>query len=154
MYRDIPHLLTGRAFAHLDIDDRNRRWSAEFSIPWTSLPDFEGPAPEGLTMRTNFYRCDRPADDEVRTVAWSPVHGGSFHQPDKFGQIRLVAASESRNRRDRIREGTGAGTGEESARGERSGSGEPRRLLEYEQIRINQPVLPRQLAPAGTGIQR
>jgi hypothetical protein len=93
MYRDIPHLLTGRAFAHLDIDDRDRRWSAEFRIPWTSLPDFEGPSSEGLTMRTNFYRYDRPADDEVRTVAWSPVHGGSFHQPDMVGQIRLVAVN-------------------------------------------------------------
>ncbi|MBN1945599.1 MAG: carbohydrate-binding family 9-like protein [Bradymonadales bacterium] len=74
-------------------DDRDRRWSAEFAIPWRSLPDFGPRARGGEILRGNFYRYDRTADGETLTAAWSPVFGGSFHQPDKFGEIVLVNGS-------------------------------------------------------------
>jgi hypothetical protein len=71
-------------------DDRDRRWTAELRIPWASLPDFGPRASSGDRLRVNFYRYERPREGDPLTVAWSPVYGGSFHQPDKFGELVLV----------------------------------------------------------------
>lgn len=71
-----------------DREQPDTRWSVEIRIPWNSLPDFDAPI-AGTEIRANFYRFDRPADARVSTSAWSPVFGGSFHQPDKFGIIVL-----------------------------------------------------------------
>ncbi len=69
-----------------DREDRDRSWSAELRIPLTSIPGL-APAPpnDGDAMRVNFYRYDRPDAETTRTAAWSPIGGGSFHQPRRFG---------------------------------------------------------------------
>lgn len=90
-----------------DRDRRDNRWTAELRIPWSGLPDFEGPPADGTVISANFYRYDRPADGRVLTAAWSPVHGGSFHQPDKFGRIRLTGAP-APTEPDDSSEGTGS----------------------------------------------
>ena len=94
------------------VEDRSRRdnrWSIELRIPWSSLPDFEGPPGDGTVISANFYQYDRPSDGSTLTSAWTPVHGGSFHQPDKFGQIMLVDREAVRGDQDRTpAEGTGA----------------------------------------------
>ena len=117
--RDLPvaraHVVEGMEVGHYvngTVEDRSRRdtrWSVELRIPWSSLPDFEGPPAEGMAIGANFYQYDRPDDGRTLTSAWSPVHGGSFHQPDKFGQIVLVDREAVRTPRDRSnQEGTGA----------------------------------------------
>lgn len=74
-------------------DDRDRSWTAELKIPMASLPSFiDLPPSNGDTIRLNFYRYDRSNDDPTRYLAWSPVGGGSFHQPDRFGIGRFQGA--------------------------------------------------------------
>ncbi len=89
-----------------DRDRRDNRWSVEIRIPWTSLPDFEGPAEVGTSISVNFYRYDRPAEGAALTAAWNPVRRGTFHQPDKFGAIILVEGQAPRPRPG-VLEGTG-----------------------------------------------
>jgi hypothetical protein len=40
----------------------------------------------------NFYRYDRPSNGEVNTLAWSPIGGGSFHKPERFGVATFTGA--------------------------------------------------------------
>lgn len=76
-------------------DDRDRSWTAEVRIPLDSVPGLREATHEGGVMGGNFYRYDRPADGEARTVAWSPVGGGTFHNPSRFGVVRFEAAPEA-----------------------------------------------------------
>jgi hypothetical protein len=93
-----------------DREDRDRTWTVEARIPWTSLPGFaSGPPAPGRRSRANFYRYDRPGTDPARTVAWSPVGAGTFHRPDRFGILTFAAPP-----RDVV-EGSGEGSGEGSA---------------------------------------
>jgi len=130
-------------------DDTDRRWSAEFRIPWASLPDIGTPT-AGTVVPANFYRYDRSAEGDVTTAAWAPVFGGSFHQPDKFGHIRLtdeVAASRRPGDRDEGEQGRVA-PGEENSRGR---EGIP--ALQRRQLRARQPVLPSTVQPTAREIE-
>ena len=74
-------------------DDRDRSWSVEVRIPLTSLPGLANTPPRnGDQIRANFYRYDRngatpeaPDSGTTVTAAWSPVGGGTFHNPERFG---------------------------------------------------------------------
>ena len=68
---------------------REGRWSGLVTIPLAPLCGGEIPA----TWRANFYRIDRGARDEF--TAWSPTLSDppDFHVPERFGVLRLAAAS-------------------------------------------------------------
>jgi hypothetical protein len=71
---------------------RPGRWSAFVTIPLAPLCPAEIPE----TWRANFYRIDRGASgrpDEF--TAWSPTFSEppDFHVPERFGILRLAAAS-------------------------------------------------------------
>jgi len=76
--------------------DRDRSWSAEVRIPFSSLEGLENIPPEnGDTMRVNFYRYDR-SGQEVTTVSWTPVGQGTFHNPARFGEITFRGTPQER----------------------------------------------------------
>lgn len=79
-----------------DRSDRDRSWTAELRIPLSSVPGLTLPITEQTTALANFYRYDRPEGGEVATAAWSPVGGGSFHNPPRFGVLsfEMPAADE------------------------------------------------------------
>jgi len=88
--------------AHVNgtVEDReqvDRRWSVEIRIPWNALPDASTPA-VGDEIAANFFRFDRSQDARAAVSIWSPVFGGSFHQPDKFGTIVLSDRTPGRQR--------------------------------------------------------
>jgi hypothetical protein len=65
-------------------------WSAELSIPFTSL---NGQLPAaGSEWRANFARIDRPPGVERELSAWSPTHLATFHVPERFGVLQFVAS--------------------------------------------------------------
>ena len=68
---------------------REGRWSAALTIPLAPLCGGEIP----LVWRANFYRIDRGNPDEHS--AWSPTLADppDFHVPERFGILRLPAAS-------------------------------------------------------------
>ena len=72
-----------------DRTDRDVYWSVEMRIPWASIPGVRPPPGNDTSLRVNFYRYDRPARGGVITSAWSPVGGGTFHRPDRFGRFVL-----------------------------------------------------------------
>ncbi|MAE66829.1 MAG: hypothetical protein CMJ18_21430 [Phycisphaeraceae bacterium] len=67
----------------------NERWVAEIAIPWQ--PFSGGPVKEGEIWRLNVCRNRRAGSDKVEFTNWS-VCGGGFHNPQRFGRIRFVAA--------------------------------------------------------------
>ena len=74
-------------------DDEDRAWFAELRIPLASIPSMGNVPPrDGDTVRVNFYRYDRPSNGEVNTLAWSPIGGGSFHKPERFGVATFTGA--------------------------------------------------------------
>lgn len=74
-----------------DASEPDRSWTAEVRIPWTSLPDADQvlPLENGREFRLNFYRYDRSTGRPTTYYAWSPIGGGSFHKPERFGVARL-----------------------------------------------------------------
>lgn len=77
-------------------EDRDIYWSIEMAIPWSEIPDLQGPPNNAMTLRANLYRYDRPSDDETFATAWAPVGRGSFHQPERFATISLSGRPEDR----------------------------------------------------------
>lgn len=70
------------------IDSAHKVWYAEMRIPISSI---DARHPEaGLEMRANFYRCQGPEPGR-KYIAWQPTHAASFHVPEAFGRLRLVA---------------------------------------------------------------
>ena len=106
-------------------DDEDTSWTVEMRIPISSLPNVGNlPPRDGDQIRVNFYRYDRPDEETVRTAAWSPVGGGSFHNPDRFGVATFRGTARSRQRpRD---QGAGAEGSGESAEAE--GDNQPLRV--------------------------
>jgi hypothetical protein len=69
-------------------DERAGRWWAILIIPWMGLvPDGDLPA----TWRANFYRIERPRDEEPEFSCWSPTmtEPADFHKPAFFGTLHL-----------------------------------------------------------------
>ena len=79
-------------------------------IPLNGVPSLATPVENGATMSVNFYRYNRPADQEHPvTSAWSVVGPGSFHNPPRFGVATFVGAPE------RVAESSGEGSGAAAA---------------------------------------
>lgn len=62
-------------------------WTAEISIPFKSLGSVQ-PC-EGKPWRANFYRIDRPKNEQWELSAWSPTGEPRFHVQRKFGRIEF-----------------------------------------------------------------
>jgi hypothetical protein len=63
-------------------------WSAEWAIPFASLPGGRAPRP-GERWRANFFRIDAAAGGQYS--AWSPTFADppDFHVPDRFGIVEF-----------------------------------------------------------------
>jgi LmbE family N-acetylglucosaminyl deacetylase len=66
--------------------DTDKNWSVEMAIPFAGLvKNFDPDQLKDFNWRINFYRISEDGIP-LRYMAWSPTQG-SFHQPEKFGQI-------------------------------------------------------------------
>lgn len=66
--------------------DTDKNWSVEIAIPFAGLvKNFDPNQLEDSTWKINFYRINEDGTP-LQYMAWSPTKG-SFHQPEKFGQI-------------------------------------------------------------------
>lgn len=90
------YALWNSGFEHAtQINSENHLWTAEMRIPVASMR--VEPLCAQHEWRINFYRCDGPGKgDARRMLCWSPLPrrapGGSFHQPDSFGELRFTAS--------------------------------------------------------------
>jgi hypothetical protein len=73
---------------HAGLNEAQQHWWAVLAIPWRSL-SFDLEPPEA--WRANFYRIERPQDEEAEFSCWSPVMTeiADFHRPAHFGILRL-----------------------------------------------------------------
>ena len=66
--------------------DTDQSWTVEIAIPFEELiKDYHPDKLKSYRWKINFYRLNQDASP-LRYIAWSPTQG-SFHQPDKFGEI-------------------------------------------------------------------
>ena len=70
------------------IDEQKRIWYGAMKIPWAALDDT--PPSVGKTLRVNFFRSQRPPYNR-KEIAWQPTMSETFHVPERFGVLRLVA---------------------------------------------------------------
>jgi Carbohydrate family 9 binding domain-like len=70
------------------IDDQAKIWYGAMKIPWTALD--ETPPSPGKTLRVNFFRSQGPRSNR-KEIAWQPTMSDTFHVPEQFGLLRLVA---------------------------------------------------------------
>lgn len=76
-------------FEHMArIDEAHHVWYAAVRIPFSAL-DMPAPA-AGKTFRMNLYRTEGPPND-AKEILWQPTMSDTFHVPQKFGLLRLVA---------------------------------------------------------------
>jgi len=65
-------------------------WSAEFAIPFASIPGADDPVPKpGDAWRFNLYRIDSPEPPALEFYAWSPTGANDYHRPWRFGWLRF-----------------------------------------------------------------
>ncbi len=73
-----------------DDGDEDRGWSAELSIPFSSMDRGGGTPPSvGDVWKVNFFRIDLTRKGK-RYSAWSPPLRGDFHALDRFGPVRFA----------------------------------------------------------------
>ncbi|HUO36296.1 MAG TPA: carbohydrate-binding family 9-like protein [Candidatus Acidoferrum sp.] len=72
------------------IDRGQKIWYGAMKIPMTAIAN--GPVQGGTRFRINFYRSQWAADGGKK-IMWQAVMNESFHTPDKFGILELVAPS-------------------------------------------------------------
>ena len=70
------------------IDEQTTIWYGAMKIPWTAL-DGTPPSP-GKTLRVNFFRSQGPRSNR-KEIVWQPTLSETFHVPERFGLLRLVA---------------------------------------------------------------
>jgi hypothetical protein len=70
------------------IDEQTKIWYGAMKIPWVALA--ETPPSPGKTLRVNFFRSQGPRSNR-KEIAWQPTLSESFHVPERFGLLRLVA---------------------------------------------------------------
>lgn len=75
----------GRAQSAVTVDRDRRIWTCEVRIPLEVLAAAR-PAP-GARWRLNLYRCDKANN---AYLAWRPTLTGSFHTPERFGELEFV----------------------------------------------------------------
>jgi len=75
-------------FEHLTrIDESKHTWYAALRIPFAAL----GVDPAVSTrFRVNFYRTEGPPQSATE-IMWQPVLSKTFHVPERFGLLQLVA---------------------------------------------------------------
>jgi hypothetical protein len=76
-------------FQHLArVDSERHIWYAAMKIPFARL---NTPSPHvGIVFRVNLFRTEGPPDHSVE-VLWQPTMSETFHVPEKFGLLKLVA---------------------------------------------------------------
>lgn len=73
--------------------DNDAFWSVELFVPFAAMPGFARRDDGSYTPTgVNLYRYDRPLDAPAEVSAWAPVGRGSFHQPARFGELRLITS--------------------------------------------------------------
>jgi hypothetical protein len=70
------------------IDEQAQIWYGAMKIPWAALDDT--PPSVGKTLRVNFFRSQGPLSNR-KEVAWQPTMSETFHVPERFGLLQLVA---------------------------------------------------------------
>jgi hypothetical protein len=70
------------------IDEQRKIWYGAMKIPWTALD--ETPPMASKTLRVNFFRSQGPLSNR-KEIAWQPTMSETFHVPERFGLLRLVA---------------------------------------------------------------
>lgn len=70
------------------IDPANKVWYGEMRIPFKSLSAI--PPVPGQIFRINLFRAQGPPPDQ-KLIAWQPTHQSTFHVPEAFGELHLVA---------------------------------------------------------------
>ena len=70
------------------IDEQTKTWYGAIKIPWAALD--ETPPSPGKTLRVNFFRSQGPRPN-CKEIAWQPTLSETFHVPERFGLLRLVA---------------------------------------------------------------
>jgi len=70
------------------IDEQAHIWYGAMKIPWAALDDT--PPSVGKTLRVNFFRSQGPLSNR-KEVAWQPTMSETFHVPERFGLLQLVA---------------------------------------------------------------
>lgn len=76
-------------FEHVTrIDESKHTWYAALRIPLGALS--VEPAIPGTRFRVNFYRTDGPPQSATQ-IMWQPVMSKTFHRPERFGLLQLVA---------------------------------------------------------------
>ena len=70
------------------IDAQKKIWYGAMKIPWTALD--ETPPMATKTLRVNFFRSQGPLSNR-KEIAWQPTMSETFHAPERFGLLRLVA---------------------------------------------------------------
>jgi len=71
------------------IDSQKHIWYAAMRIPLAAI-DTRPPVP-GNTLRLNLFRSQGPAE-HVQEITWQPPMSKTFHVPEKFGLLKLVAS--------------------------------------------------------------
>ena len=76
-------------FQHLArVDSERHLWYVAMKIPFAAL---DTPSPQaGTRFRVNLFRTEGPRDRSVE-VLWQPTMSETFHVPEKFGLLKLVA---------------------------------------------------------------
>ena len=70
------------------VDSERHIWYAAMKIPFARL---NTPSPHvGIVFRVNLFRTEGPPDHSVE-VLWQPTMSETFHVPEKFGLLKLVA---------------------------------------------------------------
>jgi len=70
------------------VDRKNHIWYAVMKIPFTAL---DTPQPKaGTKFRANLYRTEGPPD-KTKEILWQPTMSTTFHVPERFGLLTLVA---------------------------------------------------------------
>jgi len=88
-----PHHETGwvwnSGFEHqARIDSQHHVWFAALRIPFAAL---DTPNPKaGTTFRANLYRTEGPPK-RAKEIVWRPTMSETFHVPERFGLLKLVA---------------------------------------------------------------
>lgn len=70
------------------IDEINQIWYAVMRIPFAAL-DSRPPKP-GNTFRVNLFRTEG-APAQQKEIMWQPTMSQTFHVPERFGLLKLVA---------------------------------------------------------------
>ena len=70
------------------IDKASHRWYAAMKIPLAAVDT--RPSAAGNTLRMNLFRSQGPKSNQ-HEVTWQPPMGPTFHAPEHFGLLKLVA---------------------------------------------------------------